>query len=177
MRQFFQRSHPWLMQALGGLIALIAFIPIAVIVWINVINAPSSTPTTQTAAALTSPTPSSSGPPASTAIVGGTGAVAHPVWTNVHAIFVANCTPCHISSNPFFGGLDLNTYASALKGGSTAAGGPVNGAVIKPGDANGSYMYQVITGKQQPQMPLGRTPLPAADIQTIFNWIQQGAKQ
>ena len=38
MRPFFSRPHPWIMQALGGLIAFIVIIPIAVIVWINVIN-------------------------------------------------------------------------------------------------------------------------------------------
>ena len=175
MREFFRQSHPWIMQALGGLIALIAFIPIAVIVWINVISAPNSTPTTQTQGALASPTASTPGAP--TVATGSGGASAHPVWANVRTIFAANCAPCHIRNSPRLGGLDLTTYAGALKGGSTAAGGPVNGAVIKPGDASGSYMYQVLTGKQQPQMPLGRTPLPAATIQVIFNWIQQGAKQ
>jgi hypothetical protein len=66
-----------------------------------------------------------------------------------------------------------------MKGGSTAAGGVVNGPVIKPGNAAGSYLYQVVAGKQTVgvRMPLGRAPLPQKDIQTIFNWIQQGAKK
>jgi hypothetical protein len=73
--------------------------------------------------------------------------------------------------------LNLDTYQNALKGGSTAAGGPVNGAVIKPGNAAGSYLYQAVTGKQKagPPMPLGRAPLPQTDIRIIYTWIQQGA--
>jgi hypothetical protein len=66
-----------------------------------------------------------------------------------------------------------------MKGGSVAAGGVLTGPVIKPGNARASYVYQAITGKQKlgARMPLGRAPLPAADIQTIYNWIQQGAKK
>ena len=84
---------------------------------------------------------------------------------------------CHIGAS--LAGLNLDTYQAAMKGGSTSAGGVVNGPVIKPGNAAGSYLYQVVTGKQkvgQP-MPLGRAPLPQKDIQTIFNWIQNGAKK
>lgn len=40
MRQFFSRPHPWIMQAVGGLIAAIVFVPVAVVVWINVLNSP-----------------------------------------------------------------------------------------------------------------------------------------
>lgn len=37
MGQFFRQRHPWIMQAVGGLIALIVFAPIAVIAWVNLI--------------------------------------------------------------------------------------------------------------------------------------------
>src|SRR5436309_6095209 len=184
MRQFFSRPHPWLMQALGGLIAVIAIVPVAAFVFIDVINArtaaqpaafappPSAqgaaptSPSAQGAAPTSPAAPSRGGSPASG------GAIANPTWADVHVIFAKNCTPCHIGSAS--GGLNLDTYQNALKGGSTAAGGPVNGAVIKPGDAAGSYLYQAVTGKQKvgAPMPLGRAPLPQTDIQTIFNWIQ-----
>ena len=164
MRGFFSQPHPWLMQALGGLIAVIVIIPIGVVVWINVISNASATPPTPTAI----PVPATSVPSS------GNG-VATPYWADVHTIFAANCTPCHISQA--FGGLNLNTYATAMKGGSTGAGGPHNGPVIIPGNPTGSYIIQVLKGQQQPQMPLGRSPLPNTDIQTIYNWIKQGAKQ
>jgi hypothetical protein len=179
MRQFFSRPHPWLMQALGGLIAVIAIVPVAVYVFINVINAKSAA---EPQAFVPPPSAQGAAPPSPAASSGGGsqasgGPIAHPTWANVHAIFAKNCTPCHVGSTT--AGLNLDTYQNALKGGSIAAGGVVNGSVIKPGNAAGSYLYQVVAGKQkvgQP-MPLGRGPLPQKDIQTIFNWIQNGAKK
>jgi hypothetical protein len=104
--------------------------------------------------------------------------IAHPTWTDVHKIFAANCTPCHIQQS--LAGLNLDTYQGAMKGGSVAGGGVLTGAVIKPGSARASFLYKAITGTQGSlgaRMPLGRAPLPAADIQTIYNWIQQGARK
>jgi hypothetical protein len=179
MRQFFGRPHPWLMQAVGGLIALIAIAPIAAYVFIHVINAQTAAepaafappPAVQGAGGPTSPPANTGGGPSTG------GALAHPTWTDVHAIFAANCTPCHVGGT--LAGLNLDTYQNALKGGSTAAGGVVNGAVIKPGDAKGSFLWQAVAGKQAlgARMPLGRAPLPQNDIQTIYNWIQSGAKK
>jgi hypothetical protein len=183
MRQFFSRPHPWLMQALGGLIAMLAIIPVAVYVFIDVINAKTAAepaafappPSAQSGTAPASPVASSGGGSQAPGASGA--AIARPTWADVHPIFAKNCTPCHIGSTS--GGLNLDTYQNALKGGSTAAGGFVNGAVIKPGNAAGSYLYQVVAGKQTvgSPMPLGRAPLPQKDIQTIYNWIQQGAKK
>jgi mono/diheme cytochrome c family protein len=179
MRQFVNRPHPWLMQALGGLIAVIAIAPVAAYVFINVINAKTTAEPTAFA-----PPPSAQGAaPASPAAPSGgssqaSGAApAHPTWADVHAIFAQNCVGCHVGNTS--GGLNLDTYQNALKGGSTAAGGVVNGAVIKPGDAAGSYLYQAVTGKQKvgQRMPLGGAPLPQKDVQTIYTWIQQGAKK
>ena len=180
MRQFFRRPHPWLMQALGGLIAVIAIIPVAAYVFVAVINAKTPAepvafappPSTQSGTAPASPAASSGGGSQASG-----GAIARPTWADVHAIFAKNCTPCHIGSTS--GGLNLDTYQNALKGGSTAAGGFVNGTVIKSGNAAGSYLYQVVAGKQTvgSPMPLGRAPLPQKDMQTIYNWIQQGAKK
>src|SRR5437763_6391710 len=182
MRQFFNRPHPWLMQALGSLIAILAIVPVAAYVFIDVINAkPAAEP------AAFAPPPSAQGAaPASPAASSGGGsqasgatgaAIAHPTWADVHAIFATNCQGCHIGAA--LAGLNLDTYQAALKGGSTAAGGVVNGPVIKPGNAAGSYLYQAVAGKQTlgARMPLSRAPLPQRDIQTIYNWIQQGAKK
>jgi|SRR5439155_845083 len=179
MRQFFSRPHPWLMQALGGLIAVIAIVPVAAYVFINVINAKSVAeppafappPSSQSGTAPTPPAASSGGSSQASG-----GAIAHPTWANVHAIFARNCVGCHIGAS--LAGLNLDTYQAAMKGGSTSAGGVVNGPVIKPGNAAASYLYQAVAGKQTvgARMPLSRAPLPQKDIQTIYNWIQNGAK-
>ena len=102
---------------------------------------------------------------------------AQPTWINIHAIFAQNCTPCHVQGGTT-AGLNLDTYANAMKGGSTAAGGVVNGPVVIPGNAAGSYLYQAVAGKQKvgAPMPLGKPPLSTTDVQNIFNWIQNGAK-
>jgi hypothetical protein len=168
------------MQAVGGLIAVVAIVPVAAYVFIDVINAKTAA---EPAAFAPPPSAQSGTAPASPAASSGGGsqasgaAIAHPTWVNVHAIFAKNCTPCHVGSAT--AGLNLDTYQATMKGGSTAAGGVVNGPVIKPGNAAGSYLYQAVTGKQKvgAPMPLGRAPLPQKDMQTIFNWIQQGAKK
>jgi mono/diheme cytochrome c family protein len=101
--------------------------------------------------------------------------LAQPKWTNIQAIFAKNCQPCHIGGTKS-GGLSLDTYQAAMKGGS--GGGPVNGPVIKPRDAAGSYLYQAITGKQKvgARMPANGKVLPPTDVKNIYNWIQSGAK-
>src|SRR5919201_5803009 len=179
MRQFFSRPHPWLMQALGGLIAILAVIPVAAYVFIDVINAKTAA---EPAAFAPPPAAQSGTAPASPAASSGGGsqasgaAIAHPTWTDVHAIFAKNCQGCHIGAS--LAGLNLDTYQNALKGGSTSAGGVVNGPVIKPGNAAGSYLYQAVAGKQKvgQSMPANGKVLPNTDIKNIYNWIQNGAK-
>jgi hypothetical protein len=102
---------------------------------------------------------------------------AQPTWINIHAIFAQNCAPCHVQGGTT-AGLNLDTYANAMKGGTVAAGGVVNGRVIIPGNAAGSYLYQAVAGKQKvgAPMPLGKPPLSSTDMQNIYNWIQNGAK-
>ena len=102
--------------------------------------------------------------------------LAQPTWSNIQAIFAKNCQPCHIGTST--GGLNLDTYQATMKGGSTSAGGVVNGAVIKPGDPAGSYLYQAVSGKPKvgAQMPANGKVLPTTDIKNIYNWIQNGAK-
>ena len=101
--------------------------------------------------------------------------LAQPKWTNIQAIFAKNCGPCHLGGTKS-GGLSLDTYQDVMKGGS--GGGPVNGPVIKSGNAAGSYLYQAVTGKQKvgARMPANGKVLPTTDIKNIYKWIQSGAK-
>ena len=71
---------------------------------------------------------------------------------------------CHVAGGP--GGIDLRTY-KALK-----AGGE-DGAIVIAGDARESELVeQIVEGEMPPNGP----PLPAAQIQPIIDWVNEGAK-
>ncbi len=90
---------------------------------------------------------------------------------DVSTIFTAHCAICHISS--VSGGLSLASYASLMKGAAT-------GPVVAAGNHASSVLWQVLQpGTSQPggsRMPLGGPYLSDAQINTIANWINQGAK-
>lgn len=102
------------------------------------------------------------------------GAVAHPTFAaNIQPLFQSSgCYTCHSTSGGNQGGLNLQTAAGAIKGG-------IFGAAVIPGNPNGSLMVQVLESPNNPagaQMPLGGKPLSADAIQTVKNWIADGAK-
>jgi len=80
---------------------------------------------------------------------------------DVLPIFQANCVACHGGS----GGLTLGSYTAVMNGGDS-------GAVIQPGNAAGSLLFQKI---QSGEMPQGGSPLSAGDQATIAAWINEGA--
>jgi len=47
---------------------------------------------------------------------------------------------------------------------------------VEPGNPEGSLLYRALIGDGMPQMPPGN-PLSDELIQTIYNWIEQGAKE
>lgn len=72
-----------------------------------------------------------------------------------------NCVKCHNSSaSP--AGVNLNNYAG------------VRATVATPPAAATSLLYQALTGSGVPSMPPS-SPLSAADIQLVADWISQGA--
>lgn len=90
-----------------------------------------------------------------------TGVVDHPSYKqNIDPIFQSRCVSCHGSS----GGYAVDSYSNLMK------------KNINPGDPDGSILVQRIQGTVQPQMPLGLEPLTSDQIQTIKNWIKDGAK-
>ena len=102
-----------------------------------------------------------------------TKAIAHPKFSKtILPLLQADCTPCHITDNPPAGNLSLNSYSGIMTGGTL-------GAVVKPGDPSGSHIILLLEGKDPAlpglQMPLGGTPLTQPEIQTIANWIKEGA--
>jgi ubiquinol-cytochrome c reductase cytochrome b subunit len=82
---------------------------------------------------------------------------------NIQPILSAKCYICHSGSSPS-GGLDLTSYQSAAKLHIWVAGNP-----------QASLLYGKLTGTIPPRMPLGGPYLPPGAIQTIANWIKEGA--
>ena len=81
-------------------------------------------------------------------------------------IFTSRCAfaGCHVAGGP--GGIDLRTYDAVI------AGEDDDDTVIA-GDARESELVeQIVEGEMPPDGP----PLPAAQIQLIIDWINQGAK-
>lgn len=90
---------------------------------------------------------------------------------DVLPIIQANCAQCHSQSTASAFNAPVLTTWSGINT-------PYLGKkVFTAGNPQTSIIYLRITGQQQPQMPLGKAPLPANDIQTIKEWIQQGAKE
>lgn len=87
--------------------------------------------------------------------IASTGVVAHPSFQkDILPVTKSSCIQCH-------GG--FGSYAGISK-------------EVKQGDPDNSLLYEHITGKVQPQMPFGQKPLDKNTIQTLKNWIKDGAK-
>ena len=77
-------------------------------------------------------------------------------------LFDRNCLVCH-GSTVQRAGLDLRTRQSALRG-------SANGPVIRPGNAQQSLLYQLVTHQKEPAMPMGGK-LGGDEITAIAAWI------
>src|SRR5215469_17917786 len=86
---------------------------------------------------------------------------------DVQPILQENCIGCHRGDSAP-SGLQLDTAAGVLKGGSS-------GAVVVPGDAGKSILAQRVSDAAGNQMP-PNGPLAKEKIALIVDWINQGAK-
>lgn len=77
------------------------------------------------------------------------------------------CIACH-NQDKKRGGLILSNYTSLIEGGSS-------GAAIKPGDADNSLLYRLVSHRQEPHMPPNSPRLPAETLAVFEKWIQGGA--
>lgn len=83
-----------------------------------------------------------------------TGVVQHPSYNkDIQPILQNSCVQCHAS---------IASHAGTL-------------AKVSPGNPANSPIYQHLTGSVPPQMPLGKDPLTQNQMQTVKNWIQDGA--
>jgi len=81
-------------------------------------------------------------------------------------IFQARCAECHGDDNPDEG-LVLTTYKDVMLG-------SIYGAVVKPGDPEGSYLVEMVVSGQMPKKGPDLTP---TEIETIVAWIDAGAPE
>jgi Planctomycete cytochrome C len=91
---------------------------------------------------------------------------------DVRPILDKHCAECHMPDmeGAQKSGFQIDSYASIMKG-------TKFGPVIVPGAAESSTLYILVAGKANPKinMPHGREPLSATEIDTIRLWIDQGA--
>lgn len=87
-------------------------------------------------------------------------------FASVMPIFQAHCVSCHSASTKR-GGLDMSSLAAIMKGGN-------GGDEVKPGNADGSWLWSQIDGDSMP--PDGKTKLTADQKKLVKDWILAGAK-
>ena len=85
---------------------------------------------------------------------------------DVAPILQEKCLACHGRGEPM-SQLDLRTRAGMLRGG-------LRGAALVPGRAEESRVYQLISGREAPVMPLGGR-LHSDEIAILKQWINEGA--
>lgn len=78
-------------------------------------------------------------------------------------IFQNACTNCH-NPDKKKAGLDLTTYQGAMAGGET-------GPAVKPGNADGSFLYKVSAHLEEPKMPPKGSKLTDAELKLVKDWI------
>jgi len=88
--------------------------------------------------------------------------------TDVDPILERSCRSCHGETTQL-GKFDLRTRESALQGGA-------RGSDIVPGNAEASRLYRRIAGLEKPSMPAQGTPLTAAQVAVLKQWIDEGAR-
>ena len=99
---------------------------------------------------------------------------------DVEPIFVKACAECHGGDNPKKG-LDLSSgkgYAELTEHKSQES--PLM-ALVKAGDPAGSYLWLKVShtateGRGMPRTLFGAKKLPQAELDTVRDWIIQGAK-
>jgi mono/diheme cytochrome c family protein len=93
---------------------------------------------------------------------------------DVAPILQKHCAECHVAGKEGTEatGLRVDSYAALMKGSQ-------DGPVIKPGKARTSSLYILITAGDHltVNMPRGREPLSAGEIETLRAWIDEGAPE
>jgi hypothetical protein len=110
--------------------------------------------------------------------VSGTDAVEIPHFAeDMVPVFKDHCIRCHDESGG--GGLVLTPEKAYSETVEVKSLNEPDYMLVNPGDAEISYIIIKLEGRQSvgAQMPRGGGPLPDETIQTIKNWINQGAEE
>lgn len=86
---------------------------------------------------------------------------------HIAPIIRAKCGTCH-SAGEAKGGLVLDNYGATMTGGAS-------GAVVEPGDVDGSRLWALVAHKEQPYMPPKDGKLADDQLALINKWIVGGA--
>lgn len=86
---------------------------------------------------------------------------------HVLPIFESKCNDCH-NADVAAGDLDLTTYSGAMAGGGS-------GAVISPGDPDGSKLFRQVIHTERPYMPPEEPKINKKSIALLKAWIAGGA--
>jgi hypothetical protein len=86
---------------------------------------------------------------------------------HVLPLFREKCLACH-NPDKKSAGLILSNYVKVMEGSSS-------GAIVKPGDVEGSALYRVMAHKEEPFMPPKSPMLPKESLAIIEQWIAGGA--
>lgn len=95
----------------------------------------------------------------------------------IMSIFQDHCVKCHDASGA--AGLMLTPEEAYTEIVGVKSLNEPEYMLVNPGDAENSYIVIKLEGRQSvgAQMPRGSGPLPDEAIQTIKNWIDQGAEK
>jgi len=88
----------------------------------------------------------------------------------VAPILIKNCLGCH-NEQKAAGGLNMTTFALLRRGGKAAGRG-----ILEPGDPEASGLVESVGLEAAPRMPYKLPPLTAAQVRTLREWVEQGAK-
>ena len=86
---------------------------------------------------------------------------------HIRPIMERSCWNCHGEAAQL-SDLDLSSRDGALAGGT-------KGPAIVPGDADGSRLYRMVAGLDQPPMPMSGDALTDAELAMVRTWIEEGA--
>ena len=89
--------------------------------------------------------------------------------SHIAPMFATSCNNCHAGGQRK-GNFVLGTYAELMAGGES-------GPVIVPGNPDGSQLYRMVTKQEEPFMPRKGDPLTQAQLDTLRQWIQDGAPE
>jgi hypothetical protein len=86
---------------------------------------------------------------------------------HIQPLLKAKCVKCH-NQDTQRGGFALDTFASLMQGGGS-------GAVITAGNADGSRLFRLISGAEEPKMPPSGDGFNPEELAKIKEWIAIGA--